>query len=1017
MKKTLVMFATMLATVVSAQKVQVWDFGAEKMDETKYENMLTVDEINSWYGSSIEAGSNNVSIGSFTASSGVNLVFNGAGKNNHRIRTTNEAITRWDEKSLKDAGGAEYKGYIYSNASSTPDVYIEQSFEAGDKIEYIVGSNGGAETYEFLSPSGKKVQGKYSAAAKAEKLTFYADETGKYKLYGLDEKLVVARILRTPVQMGTLSGSVSVPTGMPAGYGLIFTNMSTESETVATPASGEYSVQLALGYEYEVSLKDANGYVVSSNKTVNFTADNQKFDITITGVELVTVSGTITGLPGTELAKLEVEFEMPAGKSYIPELTIDRTTGAYSMVLEKDVVYNLTMLNVNDYETSWKMVTASADTNDTEIPFTLKARYGVTIVPTGATAADLAQAVFTFTRLDDGYVYTFTGTSGIELRDGVYTVKASNTGVYVQLLTANLRIEGAAASIQIDFTADISEWIFSDADFTGGGYTDTKAAYTYKTLEFTGCKSHNDTYLYAGNGAEIKVPVQGNSIVTVNACYEYHLMVGADTLGDAKTGSTGQIDALTYAYNGAAGYVTISATGTCYINSIRVDKVAEYRETLTVGKGKDYETIGEAIEAIGQMKRTGDERVTVLIEPGNYEEMLRIKSDNITLKNASATPSLGLKDGGVNIDENAVRITGYYGHGYNYYSMNADYKWDERTLRVNKANGYESVVNTGGSSTTYWNSTVVVYGDNFEAEGIIFENSYNQYISKKESEDVVVESTGSKGVRPTDEGNTSVQNRSYRERACALAFAKGSDKGFLKNCRIVGRQDAIFGDNDVRVAIDGGILNGACDYIFGGMTLAVRGAELAMLVTSDKNDVAYLTASKTNSGTRGYLFWECTVTSAEPGVDMVETATAQPGLWGRPWDKNAETVFYNTTVEANGSSSLIQPEGWNDGLVAGGSERSYEYGTKEEAGVDNSGSRVSWATVLTEPTLPDGTKISLINFTKGKDGWNPFDEKEDETGVINVVTSQDKVSKVMIDGNIYIVRNGRMYNIAGMEVK
>ena len=50
-----------------------------------------------------------------------------------------------------------------------------------------------------------------------------------------------------------------------------------------------------------------------------------------------------------------------------------------------------------------------------------------------------------------------------------------------------------------------------------------------------------------------------------------------------------------------------------------------------------------------------------------------------------------------------------------------------------------------------------------------------------------------------------------------MAFAKGSDRGFLKNCRIIGRQDALFGDNDVRVAIEKGILNGACDYIFGGI--------------------------------------------------------------------------------------------------------------------------------------------------------------------------------------------------------
>lgn len=1017
MKHTLLIVASLLATTLSAQKAQVWDFGAEQLDNTKYQNMLSVSEINSWYDTGVTAGSERVAIASFTASDSVNLVFNGAGKDNHRLRTTNTQITRWDSRSLTDAAGTEYKGYLYSNAGSTPGVYFEQSFEANDMIEYFVGSNGGAETYEFLSPSGDKVQGKYTAAAKIEKLTFYAKENGKYRIYGLDEKLVVARIIRTPAQYATLTGSVTAAAGIPDGYGIIFKNLKTETETVVTPASDAYSATLALGYDYEVSLKDANGYVISSESTVKFTADNQKFDITISGVSLVTVSGTITGLPAAELTKVDVEFAIPEDKSFVPELTIDRTAGTFSVVLEKDVEYGVTVLNVNDYETSWKKVSATTDTYNIEFPFTKKPLYEITIVPTGATAAELANAVFTFTRLDDNYVYSFTGTVGIELRDGVYTVKVSNSGAYSQLLTSNLKVNGAATSIQIDFSADISRWNFSDADFTEGGYTDTKTAYTYKTLQFTGCKSHNNTYLYAGNGAEIKVPVKGNSIITVNACYEYHLFVGTDTLGDTKTGSTSQIDALTYAYNGPAGFVTITATGTCYINSIDVDKVTEYKPTLTVGKGKDYETIGEAIEAISQMKRTEDERVTVLIEPGNYEEMLRIHSDNVTLKNAASTPSLNVKDGGVNIDGNAVRITSYYGHGYNYYSMNSDYMWDARTLRVNKENGYTDIVNSGGSSATHWNSTVVVYGDNFEAEDIIFENSYNQYISKKESEDIVVEGAGSKGVRPTDEGNTSVQNRSFRERACALAFAKGSDKGFLKNCRIIGRQDALFGDNGVRVAVDGGILNGACDYIFGGMTLAVRKAELAMLVTSDKNDVAYITASKTEAGKRGYLFWECTVTSAKPSVDMVETKTAQPGLWGRPWDKNAETVFYKTTVEADGEKSLIQAAGWGDGLVAGGSDRSYEYGTVEKAGVDNSASRVSWATVLTKPALPDGTAITLKNFTMGTDDWNPFNEEE-TVGVENVVTAQSGIAqKVVIDGRIYILREGKKYTITGAEVK
>jgi hypothetical protein len=191
-----------------------------------------------------------------------------------------------------------------------------------------------------------------------------------------------------------------------------------------------------------------------------------------------------------------------------------------------------------------------------------------------------------------------------------------------------------------------------------------------------------------------------------------------------------------------------------------------------------------------------------------------------------------------------------------------------------------------------------------------------------------------------------------------------------------------------------------------------------MLVTSDNNDVAYLTASKTAKGKRGYLFWQCSVGSATPVVDMVETESAKPGYWGRPWDANAETIFYETTVGDKNGASLIAPAGWNDGLVAGGSPRSYEYGTIETSGVDNSANRVAWATVLTEPVLPGETEgITIYNYTKGNDGWNPFEVRIDTNIDFTSNSSTAKAQKVMIDGNIYIVREGKYYTIFGTQIK
>lgn len=866
MKKLFIIIISLLSLQTYAQKPQVWDFGAQPLNPDTYENMLTEQEINSWYGLEVVADSTGVTLPTFTASEGVNLHYNTAGASNHRLRTTNTKLICYDRKSLKDANGNIYTGYIYSNSGSKPAVYIEQTFEAGDKVEYYVGSNGGQQTYGFLSPSGVEATALYTASAKIECLTFYPGETGKYRLYGIDEKLVVARIVRTPAQKGTLTGTVTAPETIPADYRICFTNNSNQAAYYATPNGNTYTVSgLPMGYEYTLSLEGANGYVISSESSILFSTDGQQEDIAIVAVDLCTVSGTIKGLPAEQWERLSFEFEKPESAVFVPQLTknVEGEELHYSLIVEKNIAYHIVAIGVNDYILTNSDINMADEQTDYVLQFEQKQRHTVTIQPTYLTTDELQTAVFTFTNLhEDGYVYMFTGITDILLRDGTYSVQVSQLPAGAsQMLTSNLHVAGADITKRIDFES---------------------------------------------TAAPEPVP---------------------------------------------------------------------YKATITVGTDKEYTTINAALSAIRLMQRTAGQRVTILVEPGNYEEMLRIDMDNITMKNASDNASISLLNAGVDIAPEAVRITSYYGHGYNYYSMNTRYQYDERTLQVNKENGYESTVNAGGTASTYWNATVIVTGDNFVAEDIIFENSFNQYISKKESGDVVVEAAGSKGLRPTEAGNIAVQARPYRERACALAFAKGADKAYLDNCRIVGRQDALYGDNNCRVAVQGGVLMGACDYIFGGMTLVCNETELALLLTADNNDVAYITASKTAANMRGYLFYNCTVTSAVPEQDMVETTTAKAGYFGRPWDANAETVFFNTrigTTPANGS--LILSAGWNNGLVASGSNRSYEYGTQETAvGVDNSSKRVEWATVLTEPILPDGTPITLYNFTKGTDGWNPFD--------------------------------------------
>ena len=860
---------TLPASAAEGGKTDVWDFGAEQLDESKYNNMLTVEEINGWYPASVVPGSEGNTIASFTSSDG-ELSFNDGGKpTTHRLRTMNTALTRRDAKSLTGADGTVYNGYIYSNSGANPDVYVSLKLNAGDTVTVIVGSNGGDSTINFEGPSGVEASGKFlSSGAKAQELKFYPKETGTYKFYSTDEKLVIARIYRESARTVAVSGTVTAPAAL-SGYSVAFTNTENGAVTSAAVSGGKYTVQLQAPFTYDVSLLDANGYIVTSENTL--TVDAAKtFDVTISAVELVTVKGNITGLSAEALAKLELKFAADA--IYVPTLTVEN--GKYTAVLEKGVSYDLTALGVNDYAlTSANTVSYTADAA-ADITFAAKPRYKVWVAPIMGTKADMAaagvgDATYTFTNLDEeGYVYTFDGMEGITLQDGRYSLEV--TGLkngYVQKLTPDVVV----------------------------------------------------------NGADV---------------------------------------------NPMVGYEKPDTTPVAY------------KANLTVGKsGCDYTTVGDALAAIRRMERPNGERVTVSIQPGNYEEMLVVDVPNVSLVNSSATPSTAVTGKGVDIGPNAVRITWYYGHGYNYYSMGDDCKYNAELLAVNKQNGRESFANPGAGSTngSYWNSSVVVKASGFEAKGIIFENSFNQYVSPKSLEDVIVNNGAAKeGATPRAElktaGDTAVQDKAYVERAGALAIANNCKNIYFENCKFIGRQDTLFGGVGTTAAFYGCQVVGSTDYIYGGMTAVFAKCDLMFNTSENNNDRGYVTAPQQTSG-RGFLLYNCNITSTTPGVDTASEKVSKPGYFGRPWAANTgEAVFYETVIgTASDGSSLIHPDGWLNTL-SGTSALCGEYNTHElTAGVDNAAQRVAWCGKFNGGKLADGTPITVEAFLGD---WKPFEGKD-----------------------------------------
>ena len=398
---------------------------------------------------------------------------------------------------------------------------------------------------------------------------------------------------------------------------------------------------------------------------------------------------------------------------------------------------------------------------------------------------------------------------------------------------------------------------------------------------------------------------------------------------------------------------------------------------LTVHSG---ESLNAALDSARSVYTARGERTTILIEPGTYREELTIDVPGIRLINAAKKPSIALHNGGVEADKNAVRLTWYYGHGYQYRSMG-------------------DRINYGGSRERRWNASTLVTAPDFYAENIIFENSFNLYVCDLEAADSLVDISQSDmpwtakerpkkamPVRPKEVGSTEVQLKRYRERAAAISFTRPASKAHLKNCRACVRQDVLYGDQGASIYWEGGILAGGVDFIVGAMTMAVDHATIVANINGEKNDKCYIAAGRSgemvngtcpNGKCRGLLFYKCHIRLATEDELVNRSVSPKDGLSGaaglysvseavylaRPWRWWGETVWAYTTWE----KGILNPEGWSTGLVKNkegfnpenACPYSYEYRSQ-----DKSVGRPKWVSVLRKPILPDGTQLKPKDWLK-----------------------------------------------------
>lgn len=369
----------------------------------------------------------------------------------------------------------------------------------------------------------------------------------------------------------------------------------------------------------------------------------------------------------------------------------------------------------------------------------------------------------------------------------------------------------------------------------------------------------------------------------------------------------------------------------------------QYTDTLYVGAKRRFTTIRQALRAIDRMHRTIDQHVTIAIDPGQYDEMLRINQPNISLVNSAAIPSTTISNGGLDIHEKAVRITGYYGGEYNYFSMTEQLTYSARALQVNMENKALAAKNAGGREV-YYNATVVISAEDVSLENLIIENAFNRYITRLEAHDRIAPQYDETPRRPTQHQSMEVQKPKYHRPAAALAIAGMGDRVQVKSCRLIGVQNTLYGDAGCRLFMQNCHIMGSEEVISGGMTLICYRSSIEVFPNKRSS---YLLAARTQVGLRGFLFYQCFVRSAEPIQEMTSDRYAEGCHLVKPKDHYGEIVFVDPQFDL-----ALESMAYDKAITF----------------------------MPDEPEFSDGI-VTPYMYTRGTDGWNPTNDPEGDYDV------------------------------------
>lgn len=218
----------------------------------------------------------------------------------------------------------------------------------------------------------------------------------------------------------------------------------------------------------------------------------------------------------------------------------------------------------------------------------------------------------------------------------------------------------------------------------------------------------------------------------------------------------------------------------------------------------------------------------------------------------------------------------------------------------------------GDTLNTWTCASFLVYGNNFHAEHISFENNA---------------------------GFTAGQ---------AVALRIEGNRASFKDCNMMGFQDVLFlSGSGVKHFFDHCYIEGTTDFIFGASTAVFTNCT----IHSKKN--SHVTAASTNSIIPfGFVFFDCKLT-ADSNINKVSL--------GRPWSPTASVTYIRCELGKH-----IVPEGWNNWKNPNNeaSARYAEY-KNDGPGADTS-KRVGWSRQLTDES------VKLFSIENILGAWKPY---------------------------------------------